>query len=213
MAAGAFEAAGQRCTTNRRVIVAAPIAEDFRQRLQRAITALAWGDPLDPASRIGPVISAQSAGRLEALIERARLAGASVWRPSRPPSLIPSGPCWVPPTLIDAADPDSEIVQQESFGPILVLQRASSWEEALRLCNGVRQGLAAALFSQDPERWRQFQQRAQAGILKRNASTAGAVAEAPFNGWKQSGIGPAEHGVADVEFYGRWQTVYGGEAE
>lgn len=213
VAAGAFEAAGQRCTANRRVIVAAPIAEDFRQRLQQAITALPWGDPLDPASRIGPVISPQSARRLEALIERAQLAGATVWRLSRPPSGVHSGPCWVAPTLIETTDPSSEIVQQESFGPILVLQRANDWEESLRLCNAVRQGLAAALFSEDPERWRQFQQRAQAGILKRNASTAGAVAEAPFSGWKQSGIGPAEHGTADDEFYGRWQTVYGAEPE
>jgi len=213
VAAGAFEAAGQRCTANRRVIVAAPIADGFRQRLQQAIEALPWGDPLDPASRIGPVISPQAARRLEALIERARLAGATVWRVSRPPSELPAGPCWVAPTLIETADPDSEIVQQESFGPILVLQRANSWEEALELCNGVRQGLAAALFSQDAERWRQLEQRAQAGILKRNASTAGAVAEAPFSGWKQSGIGPAEHGVADEEFYGRWQTVYVDEPE
>lgn len=210
VAAGAFEAAGQRCTANRRVIVAAAIAADFRQRLQRAIEALPWGDPLDPASRIGPVISPQAARRLEALIERARLAGATVWRLGGPSSARPSGPCWVAPTLIETADPDSEIVQQESFGPILVLQRASSWEEALWLCNHVDQGLAAALFSQDSERWRQFQQSVKAGILKRNASSAGAVAEAPFGGWKQSGIGPPEHGDADVEFYSRWQTLYDG---
>lgn len=208
VAAGAFEAAGQRCTANRRVIVAAAIAADFRQRLQQAIEALPWGDPLDPTSRIGPVISPQAARRLEALIDRARLAGATVWRLSGPPSARPSGPCWVAPTLIETTDPDSEIVQHESFGPILVLQRANSWGEALRLCNDVGQGLAAALFSHDSERWRQFQQFVNAGILKRNSSTAGAVADAPFGGWKQSGIGPAEHAVADVEFYSRWQTVY-----
>lgn len=208
VAAGALEAAGQRCTANRRVIVEARIAQRFREGLQRAIEALPWGDPLDPASRIGPVISPQAARRLEALIGRAEQAGATVWRRDRAPALVSAGRCWVAPTLIEAAAPDSEIVQEESFGPILVLQQAHSWEEALELCNGVRQGLAAALFSRDPRRWLDFRRRARAGILRINASTAGASAGAPFGGWKQSGIGPAEHGRADIEFYSRWQTIY-----
>jgi len=210
VAAGAFDAGGQRCTANRRVIVASGIVDPFRDCLMRAIAALPWGDPLDPATRIGPVISPQAAQRLESLILRAEQAGDRVhrWGTARPLHSGRYEHCWVAPTLVESRNPDSELVQEESFGPILVLQPARDWDEALQLCNGVRQGLAAALFSPSPERWQDFQQRAQAGILKHNASTAGADAEAPFNGWKSSGIGPPEHGIADTEFYTRWQTVY-----
>jgi acyl-CoA reductase-like NAD-dependent aldehyde dehydrogenase len=100
-------------------------------------------------------------------------------------------------------------VQEESFAPILVVQRAADWDEAMRLCNGVRQGLAAALFSDSMMLHERFLAEAQAGILKINSATANANAQAPFAGWKSSGIGPAEHGIANREFYTRIQAVYG----
>jgi acyl-CoA reductase-like NAD-dependent aldehyde dehydrogenase/nicotinamidase-related amidase len=210
VAAGAFDAAGQRCTANRRVIVPAQIVDHFRECLMQAIADLRWGDPLDPATRIGPVISPQAAQRLESLILRAEQAGDRVhrWGTTPPLPTATHEHCWVAPALVESQNPDGEMVQEESFGPILVLQTAHDWDEALRLCNGVRQGLAAALFSQGQGRLQDFQQRAQAGILKLNTSTAGAEAMAPFNGWKSSGIGPPEHGFGDIEYFTRWQTVY-----
>jgi len=72
----------------------------------------------------------------------------------------------------------------------------------------VPQGLVASLFSRTEAMQADFLQRACAGILKVNAATAGVSAEAPFCGWKDSGSGPPEHGVGDLEFYTRWQTVY-----
>ena len=80
----------------------------------------------------------------------------------------------------------------------------------MELCNGVKQGLAAALFSNSQEIVKRFLEEAQAGILKINSATADANAEAPFGGWKASGIGPPEHGESDREFYTRTQTVYEG---
>jgi acyl-CoA reductase-like NAD-dependent aldehyde dehydrogenase len=91
-----------------------------------------------------------------------------------------------------------------------VVETASDFDEALRLANGVRQGLVAALFS-GPGRWREaFEAAARAGVLKWNSSTADADADAPFGGWKASGIGPPEHGPGDLEFYSQLQAVYGG---
>jgi acyl-CoA reductase-like NAD-dependent aldehyde dehydrogenase len=75
----------------------------------------------------------------------------------------------------------------------------------------VRQGLIAALFSADPERRRRFLAEARAGILKLDRSTVDASAEAPFGGFKASGLGPPEHGPGNVEFYTRMQAVYGPE--
>ena len=93
---------------------------------------------------------------------------------------------------------------------MLVVERAGSFEHALDLANGVRQGLAAALFA-GPGPWRDaFRESARAGILKWNASTADADEVAPFGGWKDSGLGPSERGEGDVEFYTRAQALYGG---
>ena len=95
------------------------------------------------------------------------------------------------------------------MSPLLVVQRAESFEHALALCNGTRYGLAAALFSSAREIQEKFLAEAQAGILKINTSTAGADISLPFGGWKASGLGPPEHGEADRLFYTRMQAVYG----
>ena len=98
------------------------------------------------------------------------------------------------------------------MGPLLVVQRAENFEHALALCNGVRHGLAAALFSESQELREKFLEEARAGILKFNVSTAGADVSLPFGGWKASGVGPPEHGEADRLFYTQMQAVYGATA-
>jgi len=101
-------------------------------------------------------------------------------------------------------------VQEETFGPVLVAQRAASFDHALELCNGVRQGLIAALFSASPSHQEKFLRQARAGVLKLNRATADADAVSPLGGWKASGVGPAEHGPSDREFFCRVQTIYRG---
>ena len=98
-------------------------------------------------------------------------------------------------------------MREETFGPVLVLQPARDFEHALQLLSAPRQGLSAALFTRDRRRQKTFLQAAKSGLLKINQGTVGTVAEAPFGGWGSSGIGPAEHGPADAEFFGRWQTI------
>jgi alpha-ketoglutaric semialdehyde dehydrogenase len=88
-----------------------------------------------------------------------------------------------------------------------VVQRVRTWDEALDRLNGVRQGLVAALFTRSPEREAGFLAAAQAGILKIGAGTAGVSPDAPFSGWKASGVGSPEHGLCDRDFYTRVQTV------
>lgn len=212
IAQGAFGFAGQRCTANRRVIVPAAIAVSFRDTLLACIAALGWGDPLEPATVVGPVISMQARDRLEGVIARSRCLGARVHQPHlaspTPGRRHPDG-CWLAPTLIEADDPAMEVVQEESFGPILVLQVARNWDEALSLLNGVDQGLAAALFSHDADRQQSFLDTAEVGLLRLNQSTAGARAAAPFGGWKRSGMGPPEHGADALHAFTRIQAVEG----
>jgi len=206
---GAFAFAGQRCTANRRVIVDASTYSAFLDRLQAATAVFPWGDPFEETTRMGPLISAASRERVVAILERATAAGATVLSPwSR--KAPKAGGAWHPPVIVTCDEPLAEIVQEETFGPVLVVQRAEGWEHALALLNGVRQGLAAALFSRSEEKRRDFLARARAGILKIGESTADAAADLPFGGWKASGFGPPEHGPGNRDFYTRLQAIYHG---
>jgi len=210
IAEGAFGFAGQRCTANRRVVVERSCYARFLEELEQAVEALHWGDAAEERTQVGPLVSAAARDRVAALVSRAEPAADRVFTTRKPP---PFGRgAYYPPTVICCQDPSHEIVSEETFGPVLVVQRACDWEEALRLCNGVAHGLAAALFSDSPQRQTSFLREVRAGILKLNTDTAGADAQAPFGGWKASGIGPPEHGDASREFYTRAQAVYLGGA-
>lgn len=216
IALGAFGFAGQRCTANRRLIVDATCRDTFMDRLVRATAALPWGDPLDEATLVGPIVSPGERDRIARAVDRARLDG---WRPTQPHLADPRGSpgvrnathAWFPPTIIPCDDPDHEIVREETFGPVLVVQPAVNWEAALALCSRVPEGLVAALFTSSPERQADFLHRAEAGVLKINQATADVGVEAPFGGWKASGVGPPEHGPANREFHTRWQAIYGSD--
>lgn len=189
VARGAFSFAGQRCTANRRIIVR-------REMVSEVLDVL--GGALDP---MPPVISGQHRDRIECVLQR---HGGAVLRG---PSGV--GAHDVPAAVVVAGDPGCEIVQEETFGPVLVVQPADDFDHALALCNGVRQGLAAALFSGERLLRERFLEEARAGILKFDQSTVAAEAEAPFGGWKSSGVGPPERGRWDADFYSAVQAVYG----
>jgi acyl-CoA reductase-like NAD-dependent aldehyde dehydrogenase len=212
VSAGAFEMAGQRCTANRRVIVLQSCRERFLSMLIEETRALRWGDPSCDDTQIGPLVSALHCERVAGTVKRA-VADAGTTRGLRPhgrvhPERAEHAGNWYPPTIIVCEDPLAEIVQEETFGPVLVLQSARDWDDAIGLCNGVRQGLAAAVFSESRSVVDRFLDEAEAGILKVNQSTADAAVDLPFGGWKASGLGPPEHGAFDLEFYTRPQTVY-----
>jgi acyl-CoA reductase-like NAD-dependent aldehyde dehydrogenase len=215
IARGAFSFAGQRCTANRRAVVEATLYDELLERVTAAAKELAWGDPLDPATDVGPVISADARDRVERSLELASASGARVLRPHAPgaeASGLRDG-AYCAPAIVRGAAHESEIVQEETFGPVLVVEAARTFEEALALADGVRQGLVSALFAgggaAGEELRGRFLASAKAGILKWNGRRRTPDAAAPFGGWKASGIGPPEHGAGDLEFYGRLQALYG----
>lgn len=205
IAEGAFALAGQRCTANRRVIVERSRHDELLERLHAETAAMRWGDSRDPATRIGPMVGFEQRDRLAELVARSGL-----------PCTVPHGShavegldaAWYPPTIVCCEEPASELVQRETFGPVLVVQPADDWPEAIALLNDVEQGLAAALFSSSSRHAALFLDEAHAGILKLNRSTADAEVDVPFGGWKASAVGPPEHGSFDSDFYTRPQTVY-----
>jgi len=213
IASGAFAFAGQRCTANRRAIVAEGVYESFLGEVAAATARMAWGDPLEEETEIGPLISVAHRDRLAGILERAkgRAAVREVIVPHAPGATDRpwerAGAYWAP-RIVCCEDPADVVVREEMMGPVLVVQRAGEFAQALALANGVRQGLAAALFSDRKELQERFREEAQAGIVKINASTAGVDVALPFGGWKASGIGPPEHGEGDRLFYTRMQAVY-----
>jgi acyl-CoA reductase-like NAD-dependent aldehyde dehydrogenase len=212
IAQGAFGFAGQRCTANRRVIVAESIRPQFMSAVHAATARLVWGDPRREETTVGPLIGMAKRREFAQLLARARAEGSEVLIPhaAQPDAdeLMDRG-AYHPPAIVEAAGADHEIVQEESFAPVLVVQTARTFGEALALCNGVRQGLVAAVFTRSAELREEFLREARAGVLKINQATADADAVSPLGGWKASGVGPAEHGPSDREFYTRVQTIYG----
>ena len=209
LAVSAFGFAGQRCTATRRIIVEASVRERFTEILLREIAGLQVGDPLDPKTRVGPLVSAARREEVKAAVERALtvdggrlLCGGAVPRESGQGS-------WYLPTLVDNLAPDAALIQQETFGPVAVIQVAKDYDEAIRLCIGVPQGLVASFFGRNADLQRRFLADAEAGILRLNPSAFPVVADAPFGGWKSSGMGPPEHGRWDREFFARPQAIYG----
>lgn len=206
-----FGFAGQRCTATRRVIVDTAIWDRFLPRLVRAVNALPVGDPADPATRVGPLLSRGHRNNVLAVVREAVAGGGTVLCGGGiAPSLARGNGCQ--PTLIADVAAESAIVQEETFGPVMVIQRADDFQEALGLCNGVPQGLVASLYSREPSRQSRFMELAQAGVLRINPTVFPVHPDAPFGGWKASGLGPPEHGPWDRAFYSRPQVVYAAEA-
>jgi alpha-ketoglutaric semialdehyde dehydrogenase len=210
LAEAGFGFAGQRCTANRRVIVDQACAAEFVAELEEATASLEIGDPADPGVRIGPLVSEAARDRVSSVVERAA-ESCELRRPADPQLLRRpnSSDHFLGPSIVLCEDLEAEIAQEETFGPVVVVHRATSFDRALELLNGVRQGLVASLFSSSPELREQFLREAKAGVLKFNQATTDVGVESPFGGWKASGVGPPEHGEANLEFYTRAQAIYG----
>jgi len=213
---GAFGFAGQRCTANRRVIVSAAKFGKFWRELKLAAEKLSWGDPLDKSTDIGPVIHAGKRAEHLEWVRRLQASGAArrvefLFARKAKAGNLKLG-AYAQPVMVACDQPDHPLVQEETMSPLLIVQRAKDFSQALQLCNRVRHGLVAALFSDSQKLQKRFMAGVQTGMLKINSATAGVDVSLPFGGWKMSGFGPPEHGDGDRLFYTRMQAVYGATA-
>lgn len=195
--------AGQKCTATSRVIVVGD-ATRFTEALADAVERLGVGDPADPGVIVGPVIEESALGAVVDAAEEARSDGARVVRGGQ--RLDREG-YFVAPTLLDRVDPQMRIAREEVFGPIAGILEASDIDAAVEIANGVRYGLAAAVFTSDLDHALAVTRRLEAGLVKVNAPTTGVDFHAPFGGTKESSYGPREQGKAAREFYTWTQTV------
>jgi acyl-CoA reductase-like NAD-dependent aldehyde dehydrogenase len=203
----AFVFAGQRCTAIRRFVVDAAIADRFEAAAVEAIAQLVVGEPDQPGTEIGPLISVAARDRVCGVVRRARDDGARLVVGGDVPAGLEHG-AWLAPTLLADVDPALSVSQDETFGPVAVVIPVTGVDEAIAVANGVEQGLVMAVCSEDDGTRQRVRQEAQVGIVQVGPGPLPVHADAPFGGWKASGMGPPEHGEWDAAFFSRPQAVY-----
>jgi acyl-CoA reductase-like NAD-dependent aldehyde dehydrogenase len=207
VARGAFMSAGQKCSATSRVIVEKPVVAEFTQRLARAAQAMTLGDPLDPATKVGPVVSAERLGEVLRFLSDAQQDGASAMVGGRRDDALGEG-YFVMPTVLRDARPESRVVREEIFGPVAVLLEAEDYEDAVAIANDTPFGLTASLFTNDLSRAMRFASEIRAGVVKINQESAGVEFQVPFGGMKGSSSGSREQGKVARDFFTEWKTVY-----
>ncbi len=186
---GAYRNQGQICMSTERLIVSNAVADALIERIEAGRKALVLGDPRDPETDVGPVISAAAAERLSGMISDAVSKGAKLVGGGRVRD------AFVEPTLLDDVETDMRIYNEEVFGPILSITRVSNDLEAVTVANDSEYGLACSVFSADPDRAERVAAQVESGICHINRCTVNDSPHAPFGGVKSSGYG---------RFGGRW---------
>jgi len=188
--------AGEVCLAGTRVLVEAVIADVFLEKVRTAATAMTVGDPRDPATRVGPLITPEHFARVEGFVDRARADGAvALFGGER----HACGALYYTPTLLANVRSDMEIAQREVFGPVLTWQTFADADEVVTIANGTDYGLAAMIFTRSEERARSVAARLVAGTVWVNCFFVRELA-APFGGARHSGIG-REGGTWSFDFY------------
>jgi acyl-CoA reductase-like NAD-dependent aldehyde dehydrogenase len=185
---GVYFNTGQCCNSGSRIIVHEDIAEGFVARVVALSRRVAFGDPLDPATQVGAIVTAEHVGRIEAHVQAARAAGAEV--------VLGGGALRVPgltaqfyqPTVIRGVSPEMAIARDEVFGPVLTVLSFRTLDEALALANDANYGLSAGVWSENVHTCLAFARGAQSGTVWTNTWMDG-FPEVTFGGMKQSGQG------------------------
>jgi acyl-CoA reductase-like NAD-dependent aldehyde dehydrogenase len=197
-AAAKFRNGGQVCVSPQRFLVAKGTAPAFTERVADAAAKLRVGDGLDPSTQVGPLINAKQRDRVEAMVAGARSGGASIAVGGGRPTGRDTG-YFYSPTVVADLDPDAPLYREEIFGPVLPVSTFDGVDEAIALANRTRYGLAAYVWTNHLPTALRVAERLEFGLVGVNEWTPHAT-EAPFVGWKESGLG-RESGAEGLEEY------------
>jgi betaine-aldehyde dehydrogenase len=202
-----FYSAGEVCSNATRVFVHLSIKAEFLRRLIARVGAMRIGDPLDPATQVGSLISEQHMQKVLAYIARGRAEGARVLvgGERRVSGELRKG-FFVAPTVFDECQDHMSIVREEIFGPVMSVLEFDDEEEVIARANATEFGLAAGVFTNDLTRAHRVIARLQAGTCWINHYNVTPI-ELPFGGVKMSGLG-RENGRAAMEHYTQLKSVY-----
>ncbi len=184
---GIFWNQGQVCSATSRLLVHERLAPRLLERLVEETRKIRIGNGLEEGVLLGPLVSRGQYDKVLGFIAQGQASGAKLLTGGRRPGGFERG-YFIEPAIFDEPDVDSIVWREEIFGPVLCVKRFRSEDEAIRLANDSRFGLAAAVMSADPARATRVANRLRAGILWINCSQP-TFSEAPWGGMKQSGIG------------------------
>jgi aldehyde dehydrogenase (NAD+) len=206
---GAFGTTGQRCTATSRLILHRAIRDEFVHRLVEGARRIKLGPATDTTTEVGPLINERQQRRVLSYIEIARDEGCKVLTGGGIPGDEALTHGWYfEPTILDEVRPKSRIAQEEIFGPVAAVMVVDSFEEAIDLINDTPYGLSSSLYTRDVARAFRAIRDIEAGITYINGPTTGAEVHLPFGGVKQTGNGHREAGIAVLDVFSEWKTVY-----
>ena len=206
---GAFGTTGQRCTATSRLILHQKIHDRFLRKLVEATEGLRLGDGRKPGHDVGPLIHERSRQKVESYVAIGQDEGAELLTGGRKPGGERLGHgFFFRPTIFAGVTPSMRLAQEEIFGPVLSVLKVRSFDEAVRVNNGVTYGLSSSLYTQDVNLAFRALQELDNGITYVNAPTIGAEAHLPFGGVKQTGNGHREGGWEVYEFYSETKVGY-----
>lgn len=197
---------GQICVAGSRLVVQESIREEFVDRFVRRVEQLNVGNPLDESTHMGSLVDRVQFDRVMGYVEKGRGEGTlrTGGHPLNDPDKEPG--FYMKPTVFDGVSPDAAIAQDEVFGPVLSVIPFENEEEAIRLANHTRYGLAAWLFTGDLRRAHRFAREVEAGIVAINR-IGGFYPLTPYAGYKSSGVGTESGMLGAIESYTRIKSV------
>ncbi len=194
-----FGNAGQDCCARSRILVERPALDDFMAALEDSVTAIRVGDPLDPKTEMGPLISA---GQRETVTSFVGGEAPVAFRGS-----APDGPgFWFPPTVLAPVSNDDRAAREEIFGPVACVIPFDGEEEGVAIANDTIYGLSGSIWTRDGGRALRVARAVETGVLSINSNSSVRVST-PFGGFKQSGVG-RELGPDALDHYTDVKNVY-----
>ncbi len=199
---GIYYSAGQSCDARSRLLVERSVYDDVLGRIAAKAGAVSVGDPLDPETQMGSLISQRHLEKVHGFVETGRGEGAEVVAGGEP---LDGEGAFYPATVLAGVENGQTVAQEEIFGPVLAVIPFEDEAEAVQLANDVRYGLMATVWTGDPARGHRLARRIKSGTLTINLPY-GAFPGIPFGGYKQSGFG-REQGLETLQMYLETKSV------
>jgi aldehyde dehydrogenase (NAD+) len=206
---GAFGTTGQRCTASSRLLVHRKVYDTFTEKLVGRVGRLQVGNGLDESAEMGPCISERQRESVLRYIEIGKSEGAKLLTGGAKLTDGPYAKGWfLQPTVFADANAQMRIACEEIFGPVTTIVPIASLEEGIRIANSVPYGLSGSIYTRDVNKAFTAMRDFETGIFYVNSSTIGAEVHLPFGGVKDTGNGHREAGIAGLEVFTEWKSIY-----
>ena len=206
---GAFGTTGQRCTASSRLLVHRAVYADFVEKLVARAQRLKVGNGLVEGVDMGPCISEKQRETVARYVEIGKQEGARLACGGEKLTAGELSRGWFfTPTVFADATPEMRIAREEIFGPVTTVVPISSLEEGIAVANSVQYGLSGSIYTRDVNKAFTAMREFETGIFYVNSSTIGAEVHLPFGGVKETGNGHREAGIAGLDVFTEWKSIY-----